>query len=89
MRPTFAGVCPNCGHTADISLRPPLSKFQRKVLDFLIEYQGKHRIMPTQAEIAVHFKYRAISTVCEHLDNLQKKGWIMREHNHERSITIL
>ena len=44
---------------------------------------------PSLVEIRNHFNLRATSTVHEHLENLKKKGYIKKEMNQARGITLL
>lgn len=69
--------------------RVPLSKKQREVLDFIVQYSDEHRMAPTLREIAEHFDYRTLATVHEHLEILRRKGWIKREFNGSRGIEVL
>ena len=46
-------------------------------------------IAPSFEEIAERFKYRSLATVFEHLDNLVRKGYIRREWNMARAITLV
>lgn len=66
-----------------------LTKRQAEVLTFVIEYSDEHWYAPTYEEIAAHFGYRALSTVAEHLTNIERKGWISRSYNETRSVTVL
>ncbi|HEX2865507.1 MAG TPA: transcriptional repressor LexA [Ignavibacteriales bacterium] len=65
-----------------------LTEVQRKILDFLIEERTSRGIVPTLAEIAEKFGYRNRSTVQQHLEALEKKGFIKRNPRLSRSIEI-
>lgn len=69
--------------------REPLTKNQRRVLDFLVEHNSLHGYMPSFPEIAAQLGGRSLSTVFEYLTELQRKGYIHREYNKARGITIL
>ncbi len=61
---------------------------QQKILDFIIEKRATGKI-PTLAEIAGHFGYRNRSTVRQHLQALERKGYIKRNPNVSRGIELL
>lgn len=64
-----------------------LTDVQRKILEYLIEQRSIGR-MPTLADIANHFGYKNRSTVRQHLQALEKKGYIKRESNVSRGIEL-
>jgi repressor LexA len=43
---------------------------------------------PSFEEIALQFEYKSLATVHEHLENLQKKGYIRKNYNASRSIEL-
>ena len=57
-----------------------LSGQQSKAFQFITDYQEKHGYPPTQEEIADELSLGR-STVREHLDNLEKKGYITRDNS--------
>lgn len=65
-----------------------LTEIQKKILDFLIEQRVKG-IPPTLAEIAANFGYKNRSTVQQHLEALEKKGYIRRNPKISRSIEVI
>ncbi len=67
----------------------PLTKRQREILDYLIEYSESNGYAPSFEEIARHFNYNSLATVHEHLSNLERKGYIRRAYNESRAIDIL
>lgn len=70
--------------------KPPLMLRQARILAFVGDYQQAHAgASPTLEEIATHMGVRALATVHEHLEHLAEKGYIAREHNAVRSITVL
>lgn len=64
-----------------------LTKIQQDILDFLIE-QRSHGLIPTLAEIAKHFGYKNRSTVQQHLQAIEKKGFIKRNPKISRGIEL-
>lgn len=65
-----------------------LTEIQKRILDFLIEQRVKG-IPPTLAEIASHFGYKNRATVQQHLEALEKKGYIRRNPKLSRAIELL
>lgn len=65
-----------------------LTEKQRSILEFIIDRRTGSGIPPTLAEIAAHFGYRNRSTVQQHLQALEKKGFIRRGSGLSRSIEI-
>lgn len=67
----------------------PLNKRQHEILEFLRDYIHQHGYAPSTKEIAGAFHYRSLGTVCEHLENIERKGYISRVYNQARGITLL
>lgn len=67
----------------------PLSKTQRAVLNYLVEYIDRHGYSPTYDEIARRFGYRSLSTAYGHVRSLSDKGVIRMTNQQQRSIEIL
>jgi repressor LexA len=65
-----------------------LTKTQQKILDFLADSKSKG-LMPTLAEIAKKFGYKNRSTVQQHLQAIEKKGYIKRNSKLSRGIELL
>ncbi|MBI4567748.1 MAG: repressor LexA [Planctomycetes bacterium] len=65
-----------------------LTKKQRDVLDFLIDYKRANRIAPTLAEIAANFGITK-ETAHSHLRQLERKAAVRRNKHEARGITIL
>jgi repressor LexA len=57
--------------------KPPLTRRQREILDFLEHYCRKHRISPTLDEIARHFGVNKV-TIFGHIAELERKGMLVR-----------
>lgn len=64
-----------------------LTEIQKKILEFLIEQKGKG-IPPTLAEIAKFFGYKNRATVKQHLEAIEKKGFIKRNPKLSRGIEL-
>lgn len=84
-------ICRNCGHRMPSSARDPipLTPAQRRLYDFVRAHVAGHGYAPSFEEIARHLTYTSLSTVYEHLQNLEAKGWIRRDRNRARAITCL
>lgn len=65
-----------------------LTKIQRKLLDHLIDQKTLRGILPTLAEIAAKFGYKNRSTVQQHLQALEKKGFIKKSPKLSRAIEL-
>ena len=65
-----------------------LTKIQIKILDFIINQKVEIGIPPTLAEIAENFGYKNRSTVQQHLQAIEKKGYIKRNSKKARSIFL-
>ncbi len=65
-----------------------LPKTKQKVLQFLKDYIAEHGYAPTLTEIAKYLKVSALSTVHEHLQFLEERGFIERSEGEERGIVL-
>ncbi len=54
----------------------PLSKQQKAMLDFIVEFMAIHDYAPSYREIAEHFGLTSVATVYEHIKNLEDKGYL-------------
>lgn len=64
-----------------------LTKRQKEILDFLVEFIATHDYAPSLREIAEHFSLRSTSTVYEHLKNLEDMGYLQTVKGEARSVT--
>src|SRR3989344_3138078 len=65
-----------------------LTPKQKKVLEFVKKYSKKHAYPPSLSEIGKHLKVSSPATVHQHLTALESKGFLAREKNQKRSITV-
>tara|TARA_R110000824_G_scaffold401771_1_gene615340 strand:- start:50090 stop:51682 length:1593 start_codon:yes stop_codon:yes gene_type:complete len=65
-----------------------LTKKQKQVLDFVIDYTAEYGISPTIEEIRGHLGLKAVSTVHEHMNTLKRKGFLTKESGVARSVTL-
>jgi repressor LexA len=66
-----------------------LTKRQKQVLDFLVQFMDRHGYSPSFEEIARALRLASLATVHKHLTTLEQKGYIRRGHNRSRSIEIV
>ena len=66
-----------------------LYKKQKQILDFIKQYVQKNGTSPTLAEIAEAMDVTSLSTIHEHLENLEKKNMIKRFQGAVRGIQII
>ena len=67
----------------------PLTRRQSEILKYLQEHIRDRGYAPSFEEIAEQFGFQSLATVHEHLSNLERKGFIHRQHNESRAIEIL
>ncbi len=67
-----------------------LTEKQKKIFQFIESYISTHDIAPAYEEIKAHFGFKSISTVFDHIQTLQKKGYITKGGiNQKRSIQLV
>jgi repressor LexA len=66
-----------------------LTKRQKEVLDFLVNFLNKHGYSPSFEEMAKSLKLTSLATVHKHITTLEKKGFIRRGYNQSRSIEVM
>ncbi len=69
-------------------MAPILPKTKQKILQYLKDYISQHGYAPTLGEIAKHMGVHALSTVHEHLQFLEERGFIERAEGEERGIAL-
>ena len=65
-----------------------ITKKQKQVLSYLNKYQNKHDYSPTLEEIKKHFKFSSVSTAHHYVKKLKNLGYLKKEDNHPRSISL-
>lgn len=75
-------ICETC----PLNRKPaaPLSKRQADVVRFIGAYHAQHGYAPSYGEMAAALGVKALATIAEHMQNLERKGWITRTYNEER-----
>lgn len=66
-----------------------LSKIERRILNYLIDYLKENTYQPSIREIGRRFGIKSTKTVSEHLQALADKGWIERDASRSRGVKIL
>jgi repressor LexA len=65
-----------------------LTKRQKEVLDYLVNFINKRGYSPSFEEIGRSLKLTSLATVHKHLSTLEKKGFVRRGYNQSRSIEV-
>ncbi len=65
-----------------------LTQRQREVFDFICDTMREELRPPTVREIAAHFGFRSPKAATDHLDALERKGYIRRRNRKSRNIEI-
>src|SRR5258708_3336578 len=64
-------------------------KRQRQILDFIRQYIETNGSAPTLRQIADSINVSSLATIHEHLQTLEQKGLIKRQHGKTRAIELL
>lgn len=72
----------------DTDKKNKLSAAQRRVLDFILEFEKKHNYAPTVRDICEGTGLKSTSTAHGHLNRLQNKGYIKRDLSKPRTIEV-
>jgi SOS-response transcriptional repressor LexA len=80
--------CTRCGD-AVAHHRAPLTVKQARLFAFIQARITTLGYAPTFDEMATEFGYLSLATVHEHLNSLERKGYITREFNRARAITLV
>ncbi len=68
---------------------PHLTKRQREILDFIVNFQLEKGYSPSYREIADYFHLSSVSNIHQHIKGLEDKGFIDKDYNRARSLDIL
>ena len=66
-----------------------LTKKQKRLMDFLQDFQNNHDYSPSYREIAAGLGLRSVASVAEHIDNLVQLGFLKRNSGSARSLEIV
>lgn len=72
---------------SEADVRP--SKKQRELLTFIEGFIAQHGYGPSYREIMRALDYKSVSTVAVHVDNLIKKGHLLKRDKSARSLEIV
>ena len=67
----------------------PLTKRQRQIVEFIQQRQEGSGIVPTQREIADHFRFRSTNAVRQHLRLIEQKGFLETGDGKARSLKLV
>src|SRR3990167_4946182 len=65
-----------------------LTPTKKKVLNFIGSYSKKHGLSPSLQEICGGLKLKSVSTIHQHIDELEESGYLRKENGRHRSIEI-
>ncbi len=68
---------------------PGLTDRQKKVLAFIETHIKQHGFPPTIREIGLHLGIKSTNGVNDHLNSLQKKGFLTREEGKSRTLQLV
>lgn len=66
-----------------------LTKKEKEILEFITISNQMRGFPPSMKDIMEHFRLRAVSTIHEHIQNLRKKGYLIKDKNRSRSIKVV
>lgn len=67
----------------------PLSKLERRILNYIVDYLRRNTYQPSIREIGKKFSIKSTKTVSEHLQALADKGYIERDPSRSRGVKLL
>ncbi len=67
-------------------IRKPLTKKQKRTLDYVSSFIEQHGYSPSYREIANGLKLNSVATVAQHIDSLVAKGLLTKGNNSARSL---
>ena len=67
----------------------PLTKIERRILNYLVDYLRENTYQPSIREIGKRFGIKSTKTVSEHLQSLADKGHIERDASRSRGVKII
>lgn len=69
-----------------MSIQKPLTKKQKRTLDFVSSFIEQRGYSPSYREIANGLKLNSVATVAQHIDSLVTKGLLTKGNNSARSL---
>ena len=89
---------PPVATAAPVAIRPPpstvrsdveLTERQQHILSFVQQFSSDHSYPPSMREIGEHFGIRSTNGVSDHLRALERKGFLQRDGQLSRSLTVV
>lgn len=65
-----------------------ITKKQKEILEYIKKYQSKHEYSPALEDIKKHFRMSSVSTAHHHVKKLEEKGFLRKDENKPRSISV-
>lgn len=65
-----------------------ITKKQKEILDFISKYAEKHGYAPSLEEMRITFGFASVSTPYHYVKKLQKEGYIKKDDNRPRAISV-
>ena len=84
----FDECCPTCGRP-ELDAPKPLTNSQLRILRFIAAHRDSVGVTPQYRLIAHEFGYQSLATVHEHVQTLERKGWISTRHYERQSIRVI
>ena len=66
-----------------------LTKKQKRLMEFLQDFQNNHEYSPSYREIAAGLGLRSVASVAEHIDHLVQLGFLRKSAGSARSLEIV
>src|SRR4030065_1407500 len=65
-----------------------LTKRQKQALNFITSFEKKKGFSPSLEEIKKHLKVSSVSTAHHHVKRLQEAGYLQKEYNQPRAVSL-
>lgn len=71
------------------SVPRPLTERQGEILAYLEGFSAEHGFAPTMREIAEHFGFESPHSAVDHIEALERKGYVTRRAGQARTIVLV
>jgi repressor LexA len=71
------------------SPRPPLTRIEEELYQFLIDFLAEHTYQPSVREIGRALKIPSTKSVADVISSLAKKGYVNKEHGRSRGVSLV
>lgn len=65
-----------------------LTKRQREVIEYIVQYTFEHLYQPSFREICEHLKVTSTNSIATHLEALDRKGYIKYKRKNARALEL-